>query len=149
MAVMVDEITDLLSPPAGFTVAIDGALPVFTTGAAPLHQVLRNLIANAIGHHDRADGRVEVAAVERDTQWEFEVRDDGPGIPEHDIERGFARFVRLDAQSEGSGMGLPLVKKIVERGGGKVGVVSEPGKGTTFPFTWPKSPQHSRSAESS
>jgi signal transduction histidine kinase len=53
----------------------------------------------------------------------------------------FARFVRLDAQSEGSGMGLPLVKKIVERGGGRVGVSSEPGKGSTFTFTWPKSPR--------
>ena len=139
--VMLDEIIDLLTPPQGFTVEAPGPLPTVTTEAAPLHQVLRNLIANAIAHHDRSDGRVEVAAEDCGAYWEFRITDDGPGIPGHDIERVFARFVRLDAQSEGSGMGLPLVKKIVERGGGKVGVVSEPGKGSTFSFTWPKRPR--------
>jgi len=137
---MVGEITELLTPPAGFVVACEGPLPTLTAEAPPLHQVLRNLIANAIAHHDGETGRVEIKAVDRVDQWEFQVSDDGPGIPEHDIERVFARFVRLDARSEGSGMGLPLVKKIVERGGGKVGVSSEPGKGSTFSFTWPKSP---------
>lgn len=141
VASMVTEITDLLTPPAGFVVAADGPLPTFTAEAAPLQQVLRNLIANAIAHHDRETGRVDIKAIDQGDHWEFQVRDDGPGIPEHDIERVFARFVRLDAQSEGSGMGLPLVKKIVERGGGRVGVSSEPGKGSTFTFTWPKSPR--------
>ncbi len=138
---MVEEIVELLTPPADFIVATDGPLPTLTTEAAPLHQVLRNLIANAIAHHDRETGRVDVKAIDRGDHWEFQVSDDGPGIPEHDIERVFARFVRLNTQSEGSGMGLPLVKKIVERGGGKVGVRSEPGKGSTFSFTWPKSPR--------
>lgn len=146
IAAMVAEITDLLSPPVGFMVVAEGPLPTLTAEAAPLHQVFRNLIANAIGHHDRATGRVDITAVDCDDHWEFHVSDDGPGIPEHDIERVFARFVRLNEQSEGSGMGLPLVKKIVERGGGKVGVRSEAARGSTFTFTWPKSP---RIAESS
>lgn len=136
---MVDEIVDLLSPPEAFTVTHE-ALPTIRTEAAPLHQVLRNLIANAIAHHDRPDGKVDIVASDEGDRWRFEVRDDGPGIPEHDLDRVFLRFVRLDAKSEGTGMGLPLVKKIVERGDGKVGVVSEPGSGTTFSFTWPKSP---------
>ncbi len=136
---MVDEIIDLLSPPKSFQIS-HNALPVIRCEAAPLHQVLRNLIANAVAHHHRDDGSVQITAHDADDRWRFDVRDDGPGIPEHDIDRVFVRFVRLDAQSEGTGMGLPLVKKIVERGGGKVGVVSEPGKGTTFSFTWPKSP---------
>ncbi len=138
---MIGEITELLTPPTGFVVAKAGPLPTLAAEAAPLHQVLRNLIANAIAHHDREAGRVDIKAVDRGDHWGFEVTDDGPGIPEHDIERVFSRFVRLDAQSGGSGMGLPLVKKIVERGGGKVGVSSEPGKGSTFSFTWPKSPR--------
>ena len=135
---LIGEITEFLSPPAGFVVAADGPLPTLSTEAPPLHQVFRNLIANAIAHHDSATGRVDIKAVDRGARWEFQVRDDGPGIPEHDVERVFSRFVRLDAQSEGTGMGLPLVKKIVERGGGKVGVSSVPGKGSTFSFTWPK-----------
>jgi len=134
---MVGEITELLTPPEEFVVTAAGPLPTLTAEAAPLHQVFRNLIANAIAHHDRTTGRVEIKAVDRGDHWEFQVSDDGPGIPEHDIERVFARFVRLNAQSEGSGMGLPLVKKIVERGGGN----TEPGKGSTFSFTWPKSPR--------
>lgn len=138
---LVAEIAEFLSPPEGFVVAADGPLPTLTAEAPPLHQVFRNLIANAIAHHDSETGRVEIKAVDRGAHWEFLVSDDGPGIPQHDLERVFARFVRLDAQSEGSGMGLPLVKKIVERGGGKVGVASEPGKGSTFSFTWPKSPR--------
>ncbi len=143
---MVGEVVELLTPPEGFVVAVEGPLPTLAAEAAPLHQVLRNLIANAIAHHGSENGRVTIKAIEEDEHWEFLVSDDGPGIPEHDIERVFARFVRLDAQSGGSGMGLPLVKKIVERGGGKVGVSSEPGAGSTFSFTWPKSP---RIAESS
>jgi PAS domain S-box-containing protein len=139
--VMLDEIVDLLTPPPEFVVTAPSPLPTVHAEDAPLHQVLRNLIANAIAHHDKDTGRIEVSAKDLGDFWEFQIRDDGPGIPAHDIERVFARFVRLDAHGEGSGMGLPLVKKIVERGGGRVGVVSEPGAGSTFSFTWPKVPR--------
>lgn len=137
---MLEQIVDLIAPPEGFAVVAPADLPTLQADPTALQQVLRNLISNALAHHDADTGTVTLTAVERDREWEISVADDGPGIDPADIDRVFDRFVRLDPGTEGTGMGLALVKKTVERGGGKVGVQSEPGKGSTFTFTWPKSP---------
>ena len=135
---MIDAVVDLLSPPAGLEIRRGPELPVFRTEAAALHQVFLNLIGNAISHHHRAEGAVTIDAEDKGDAWEFRVTDDGPGIDTEDLERVFDRFVRLDPQAGSTGMGLALVKKIVEREGGKVWVASESGTGSTFGFTWPK-----------
>jgi PAS domain S-box-containing protein len=142
---LVHEVVEFLAPPPGFSIRV-GSLPHVVGPRPPLEQVFRNLIGNAIKHHDRPDGRIEIDAVAEKGEGdfiEFLVRDDGPGIPEQYHEQIFQLFQTLKPrdQVEGSGMGLALVKKIVENQGGTIILKSAPGKGATFHFAWPRSPQ--------
>ena len=115
-------------------------MPKLLATRTPLETVLRNLINNAIKHHDRADGHVHIVAEEHDDFVEFCVIDDGPGIHPQYHERIFELFQTLKPrdQVEGSGMGLAIVKKTVENYGGSITVESTEGEGATFRFTWPK-----------
>ena len=106
-----------------------------------METVLRNLCDNAIKHHHQPhEGRIEVSAEMRDQWVEFTVRDNGPGIAPLDHERIFQMFqtLRPRDQVEGSGMGLAIIKKIVESEGGRITVESTPGEGAVFRFKWPK-----------
>ena len=135
---LVREVIALLSPPETFTFQL-GDFPTLTTYKAPLEQVFRNLIGNAIKHHDRLDGRVEISAREEGSCVEFTVRDDGPGIPPEFHEQIFQMFQTLKPRDEveGSGMGLALVRKLVENQGGTIHLESRPGEGSAFRFVWP------------
>lgn len=133
--------------PAGFTVETQPSLPQLYTERVPLETVLRNLIANAIKHHDRPQAGVVHIALEEQEDWVlFTVADNGPGIAPQHHERIFEIFQSLKPrdQVEGSGMGLAIVKKIVESHGGQIAVESDIGQGATFRFTWPKLPPPSQ-----
>lgn len=133
-------IFDLLAPPPEFRLILDNSLPTMTTQRVPLETVLRNLMGNAIKHHDRPDGCIEVSAKDIGDWVEFSVGDDGPGIAPGFHERIFELFQTLKPrdQVEGSGMGLAIVKKTVESMGGTTSVDSAVGEGAVFRFTWPK-----------
>jgi len=116
-------------------------MPTLLTERVPLETVFRNLIQNAYKHHDHPDqGCVTVSAEESGTTVLFSVADDGPGISPEFHERIFQIFQTLKPRDEveGSGMGLTVVKKIIESRGGSIAVESESGAGATFCFTWPK-----------
>jgi two-component system, LuxR family, sensor kinase FixL len=134
------EIIETLPLPQGFTVQV-GPLPTLLSHRTPLQQALRNLISNAVKHHDRPDGRVEISAVDHGDHVEFIIQDDGPGIAQDYQEQIFRMFTTLKPRDsvEGSGMGLALVKKIVEGRGGTIRLESAEGRGATFRFTWPRS----------
>ncbi|MBC9072067.1 CHASE3 domain-containing protein [Thauera sp. CAU 1555] len=137
---LVGEIRDYLAPRPGFTVSCSADMPVLTTNKAPLEQVLRNLINNALKHHDRDTGRVTVSATPSGEFVEFRVEDDGPGIAPEFHERIFQMFQTLKPrdQVEGSGMGLAIVRKTIEGFGGTIRVESAPPRrGSCFVFTWP------------
>ena len=137
---LVRSVVELLGPPAGFTVMLDAELPSLLTERVPLETVFRNLLNNAIKHHHAPHaGRVQVTAARQDGRVEFAVTDDGPGIAPQYHARIFEIFqsLRPRDQVEGSGMGLAVVKKIVENRGGTIGVRSAVGAGATFWFTWP------------
>lgn len=137
---LVHNLIDLLAPPAGFIIAIPVRLPMLLTMRAPLETVLRNLLSNTIKHHHQpAGGYVEVTAQHQGAWVEFAIRDNGPGIDLAFHERIFGMFQTLQPrdQVEGSGIGLALVKKILESYGGQIRVESTQGTGTTFRFTWP------------
>jgi signal transduction histidine kinase len=135
---LVSDVVDLLSPAAGTSVTIAGALPTITTERLPLQQVFMNLIGNAIKHTNRPDARVEIASEAHGPFMQFSVRDNGPGIASEFHDRIWGIFQTLEARDnvEGAGIGLALVKKIVESQGGRVWVESEPGRGATFKFLW-------------
>jgi signal transduction histidine kinase len=137
---MIDNIVQVLSPPANIKVRIEGELPVIVTASAQLEQVLRNLINNAIKHHDKQQGEVVVSCGGNGRVLEFVVRDDGPGISPEFHDRIFKLFQTLKRRDEveGSGMGLAVVKKLVEQQSSSITVRSEgDGKGAEFRFTWP------------
>jgi len=135
---LLGEIAESAAQRGGFSTEVVGPLPVLTTCALPLRRVFMNLIDNAIKHHDRPRGSIRIAAVEAGLFVRFTVTDDGPGIPAQHHQRIFEMFQTLKPrdQVEGSGMGLSLVRKILESAGGEIGVESD-GRGTTFWFTWP------------
>jgi PAS domain S-box-containing protein len=136
---LVRGVIELLAPPPDFRFLV-GQLPTLLVERAPLEQVFRNLIGNAVKHHDRGAGRIEVGVQDRGDYLEFFVRDDGPGIAPEYHQQVFQMFQTLRPRDEveGSGMGLALVKKIVENQRGHVMLDSAPGQGATFRFTWRK-----------
>ena len=141
---LVREVVDLISPPASFEIAVPSDLPRVLAERIPLQQVFLNLIGNAVKYTKayREDGRVSVTWTDGGDHWEFAVRDNGPGIAPAYHERIWAIFQTLEARDkvEGTGIGLSVVKKIVEARGGTVAVDSSEGAGATFTFTWRKAP---------
>ena len=132
------EIIDLLALDR-WTIAVDPNMPALFTGRLPLRQVFQNLIGNAVKHAG-PHARVQVGARDAGEFWEFSVRDNGPGIPLEFQDRIWGIFQTLESRDtvEGAGIGLALVKKLVDTHGGRVAVESAPGAGARFTFTWPK-----------
>ena len=114
-------------------------LPQVMADNVQLGQVLQNLLGNAIKFRSQEPPRIHVSARQEGQQWVFSVRDNGIGINPRYAERIFGIFERLHPRTEypGTGIGLAICKKIVERHGGQIWVESEPGKGAAFFFTLP------------
>jgi signal transduction histidine kinase len=137
---LLEAVVEQLGIPQPFAVVVEGESLDMLTPRVPLEQVLRNLVDNAVKHHGGESGRVTVEHHPYGPMVRFSVRDDGAGIAPEYHERIFAMFQTLKPrdETEGSGMGLALVKKIVERHGGTLNVESAPGHGSEFSFTWPR-----------
>ena len=129
---------------SGAAVSFD-PLPTLPADEGQLAQVLQNLIGNALKFRSGAAPRIHVSSLEREREWEIAVRDNGIGIEPQYFERIFMVFQRLHSKGEypGTGIGLAIVKKVVERHGGRVRVESRPGEGSAFIFTLPKQEKES------
>jgi PAS domain S-box-containing protein len=115
-------------------------LPAILADKRQLIQLFQNLVANAIQYRSAASPRVHISAVRHEPgEWTFAVRDNGQGIEAQHFERIFGVFQRLHNREElfGTGIGLAICKRIVERHGSRIAVESEPGKGSTFRFALP------------
>lgn len=121
------------------SIRVTNPFPIVMADKTQLIQVFQNLIANAIKFHGSEPPRIDVSAEKKDGEWLFCVRDNGIGIDPRHVDRIFAVFQRLHSQQEypGTGIGLAICKKIVERHGGRIWVDSQPGRGSSFYFTLP------------
>jgi PAS domain S-box-containing protein len=137
---LVHEVIDLLAPPPNITVTIDDPLPTIAAEPTRIQQVFQNLLSNAIKYMDKPEGRIRIGCSTEVEQWKFSISDNGPGIKEQHFGKIFQLFQTLAPRDrvESSGVGLALVKKIVEMYGGHVWVESTVGEGSTFFFTLPR-----------
>jgi len=140
--VLLAEVIDLLAPPPEFMITVMPGMPTLWTERVPLQQVFANLISNAIKYNHRPDGQIVISGDEQTDSYEFAVSDNGPGIAPEFHEKVFVMFQTLEPRDkvESTGVGLAIVKKIIDDKGGTLDLQSEPGQGATFRFTWPKKP---------
>ncbi len=133
--------------PASFTARVAANMPVIFSPPTPLEQVFASLLSNAVRHHDRGGGVIEIGVREAGDFFEFSVCDDGPGIPPEFHERAFQMFQTLQSRDivPGSGLGLAIVRKLVEWQGARVWIVSDAGqRGTAVHFLWRRNLQQNQ-----
>jgi signal transduction histidine kinase len=137
---LVTELIDSLSPPPEFVIDVASNMPTMRTYRVELGQVFANLISNAIKHYGSNKGHIWIRARDTGRFFEFTVADDGPGIAAQYHEKIFLMFQALSVKDSGrdTGIGLALVKKIVQERGGSITLDSQEGEGARFRFTWPK-----------
>ncbi len=139
VAALVREVAELVVP-ATFELALATPLPTLHTNRLGLQQVFTNLLSNAVKHHPHGTGHLAVSARELARSYEFRVQDDGAGIAPEYHQKIFQLFQTLRERhsAESTGIGLSIVRKIVEEQKGTIRVESAAGKGAVFIFTWPK-----------
>lgn len=137
---LVQEVIEQIAPPDHIEIQIENTLPPVTAERTRLTQVLQNLISNAVKYIDKPQGQIRISARDDGDFWEFCVADNGPGIEARHFGRIFQMFQTLSVgdHANSTGLGLAVVKKIVDRYGGRVWLESEMGHGSTFFFTFPK-----------
>ncbi|MHA4846031.1 sensor histidine kinase [Flavitalea antarctica] len=137
---LVTEVVDAQAAVHGLKIEIDKDLPILLTQKIPLFQVFANLINNAIKYHDKPNGKISVYCREFTLYYEFFVQDDGPGIATGHQSKIFRIFQTLRERDtvESTGVGLAIVKKILDARKEQIGLKSQPGAGSIFSFTWRK-----------
>jgi PAS domain S-box-containing protein len=141
---LVRGVLELQPAPPEFDIRLDIAVAPFQATRTPIETALRNLIGNAIKHHDRTAGHIGIQAREDDSYCMVSVTDDGPGFPSTSRERIFKLFQTSSASARGgSGIGLALTKRLVEVHGGRIEAASPltDGRGACFRFWWPRFPR--------
>jgi two-component system sensor kinase FixL len=137
---LVREVIDLLAPPENIEVSVENSLPTVMAEPTRIQQVFQNLLSNAIKYMDKPKGEIRITCGAEGRQWKFSITDNGPGIAQQHFEKIFQLFQTLAPRDrvESTGVGLALVKKIVEMYGGRVWLESTVGRGSTFFFTLPR-----------
>jgi signal transduction histidine kinase len=137
---LIQETVDTVVPNRQQTIEVQQNLPTIMTEKIPLQQVLSNLVSNAVKYHDKKDGKVRISFKENGKTYRFTVQDNGPGIDKNYHDKIFMIFQTLQEKDsfESTGVGLAIVKKILDDRKQSIQVLSAPGKGAAFTFSWPK-----------
>lgn len=137
---LIEETVDFIGKPDNVRIEIGPGMPELITDKTRLSQVFSNLIGNAIRYNDKEQIQINISVQEQPEGWVFSVKDNGPGIEAQYHEKIFVIFQTLNRRDdvESTGVGLAIVKKIVEDQGGKIWVESTPGSGSDFKFMWPR-----------
>jgi two-component system, sensor histidine kinase and response regulator len=138
---LVEEIAVLLFPPKHITITTTDEMPVLKTKKLKIQQVFQNLVSNALKYNDKEQGYIEIGCKDKTMHYEFYVKDNGQGITEENNKIVFKLFSTTDNESNrdsSTGVGLNIVKLMIEEQGGKIWVDSVPGEGSTFFFEWKK-----------
>lgn len=137
---LINEIFELIVQDSNVEIEIPENLPVINTERMKLQQVFLNLISNSIKYNDKEKAVIKIACVEEEEAFTFSVEDNGPGIEERYHEKVFIIFQTLQARDtfESTGVGLAIVKKIIDESGGEIWIESELGIYSRFLFRWPK-----------
>ncbi len=137
---LMPEVIDMVTIPDNISIEVENNLPVIKAESTRIIQLFQNLLSNAVKYMDKPQGQIHVGCIEGGDNWLFSVSDNGPGIEEKHFEKIFQIFQTVsDSDSyESTGVGLSVVKKIVELYGGSIWVESEVGNGCTFYFKLPK-----------
>lgn len=137
---LVSEVVESIPIKNGISITIDKNMPVIKAEKTLLTQIFANLISNAVKYHNKAKGEVKIYSKENPTNYTFFVEDDGPGIDKKYHDKIFIIFQTLQERDsfESTGVGLAIVKKILDDKKEQIKIISEPGKGFIFSFTWSK-----------
>lgn len=135
---LVDNVISLIHVPENITIKVED-LPTVQGDKHRLQQLFQNLISNAITYNDKAKGEIKIGVECKDNLWQFYVKDNGVGIDEAYFDKIFKTFQKLENDNiESTGIGLSIVKKIIDLYGGKIWLTSQLNEGTTFYFTLKK-----------
>lgn len=132
---VIQEISEIIYIPEHVNIKVINTLPTIQADKVKIHQLFQNFLSNAVVNIDKKVGVVEVASQENKTHWQFSIKDNGVGIPKEYHEKIFKIFQSIGNNERSTGIGLSIVKKIIDRYNGKVWLESEIGIGTTFYFT--------------
>lgn len=133
--IVITTIGDTIFIPEHVQLVVPMKLPTLLADSTKIQQLFQNIIGNAVMHIEKEKGLVEVIFSDSDSHWSFTIKDNGVGIPKEYHEKIFQIFQSIGSKERSTGIGLSIVKKIVNRYGGDIWVESEVGKGTAFHFT--------------
>lgn len=136
---LIDNILKIIHVPTNINITKTN-LPVLKGDKYRLQQLFQNLISNAIKYNDKDQGTIKIGAEEKTDYWQFYIKDNGKGIDKSYFDKIFKTFIKLENNPDSTGIGLSIVKKIVELYGGTIWLESQVNVGTTFYFTLKKSP---------
>lgn len=132
---LINSIIATIFIPSHIVVIIKDELPILTSDRFRMQQLFQNLISNAVNYNDKPNGTVEIGVQEEDNQYVFSIKDNGAGIEEENKIKIFQIFQSFNTENKSTGIGLSIVRRIVENEGGEIWFDSEEGIGTTFYFT--------------
>lgn len=135
---IVQNIINIIHIPAHIKVIVANDLPVIKADRFRIQQLFQNIISNAVSYNDKPNGTIQIDWKMQDNNYLFSIKDNGPGIAKKNHEKIFQIFQSLNNNSKSTGLGLSIVKKIIDTYNGTIWIESEIGQGTTFYFTIPR-----------